>query len=354
MATPVDGTQGNMLMINGALGEGGGQVLRTSLALSAVTGKTFCIERIRGNRRKPGLLRQHLTAVKALAQICGARVTGAELGSHALRFEPSAVKHGEYHFAVGTAGSATLVFQTVLPALLMAKGTSRIAFEGGTHNPMAPPFDFIAQTFLPLLHRMGATVSAELVRAGFYPAGGGRFEVHIEGGATLQPLEIMTRGDVHGVRIKAVVSQLPDKVAIREANALAAALADFPIDVGTARVESPGPGNVASVTVRSTALTETFTAFGDIGVRAEAVAHRLAGEVRGYLQSEAPVGEHLADQLLIPCALAGGGAFRTTEPSLHTRTNAEVIEMFLPVKIEFEECAGQGWTAQVVALGSRD
>src|SRR5690349_22119957 len=153
-----------MLTIDGALGEGGGQVLRTSLALSAVTGKAFRIEHIRGKRSKPGLLRQHLTAVKAIAEICGARVHGAELGSRELSFEPGRVQHGEHRFAVGTAGSATLVFQTVLPALFTAQGRSRIAFEGGTHNPAAPPFEFIAQTFLPLLHRMGATVSVELAR----------------------------------------------------------------------------------------------------------------------------------------------------------------------------------------------
>jgi RNA 3'-terminal phosphate cyclase (ATP) len=341
-----------MLKIDGALGEGGGQVLRTSLALSAVTGKAFCIERIRGKRNKPGLLRQHLTAVKAIAEICGARVSGVALGSLALTFEPSVVKHGEYHFAVGTAGSATLVFQTVLPALLMAKGSSRIVFEGGTHNPMAPPFDFIAQTFLPLLHRMGATVSATLIRPGFYPAGGGRFEVEVEGGAALRPLELTKRGDVQSVRIKAVVSQLPEKIAIREMQALASALADLPIDIETARVESSGPGNVASVTVRSACVTETFTAFGEVGVRAETVAHRLAGEVRGYLSSDAPVGEHLADQLLLPCALAGGGMLRTTEPSLHTRTNAEVIELFLPVRVEMGSGAASEWTVKIVGKGS--
>ena len=340
-----------MLTIDGALGEGGGQVLRTSLALSAVTGKAFSIQRIRAKRAKPGLLRQHLTAVRALAEICGAQVSGAELGSQALIFEPGAVKHGDYRFAVGTAGSATLVFQTVLPALLAVQGTSRIVCEGGTHNPMAPPFEFISQTFLPLLQRMGATVNAKLVRPGFYPAGGGQFEACIEGGATLRPLELMTRGDVHAVSIKALVSQLPDRIAVRELKVLASSLADYPIDAETARVDSAGPGNVASVTIRAASLTETFTAFGEIGVRAEAVAQRLAREVRNYLQSEAPVGEHLADQLLIPCALVGGGAFRTTQPSLHTRTNAAVIGMFLPVEIDVQE-ATPLYILRVARVGS--
>ena len=323
-----------MLTIDGTMGEGGGQILRTSLALAAVTGKSFRIQRIRGKRGKPGLLRQHLTAVQAVAQICGARVAGADLGSNELTFEPSAVRHGEYHFTVGSAGSATLVFQAVLPPLLVAAGTSRIVFEGGTHNHMAPPFEFIAQTFLPQLERMGARVRAELVRPGFYPAGGGRFEVTIEGGVTLQPIELIERGEIQRVCIKAVVSKIPSHVAEREMKVLARALAHLPIEAATARVESAGPGNVVSVSVCSAALTETFTGFGDVGVRAETVAHRLAGSVLHYLEHDVPVGEHLADQILVASALAGSGTFRTLRPSLHTQTNAEVISMFLGARID--------------------
>lgn len=326
-----------MLTIDGAMGEGGGQVLRTSLALSAVTGTPFRIEGIRARRTRPGLLRQHLTAVRAIAEVCGARVSGDSLGSSALTFEPGQTQHGDYHFAVGTAGSATLVFQTILPPLLMAEGRSRIVLEGGTHNPMAPPFDFIAQTFLPLLHRMGASISAELLRPGFYPAGGGRFEVDMVGGGPLAGLCLLERGDIERVDIKAVVSQIPEHVAEREMKALAGQLADLPTRVDTARVESAGPGNVATVTVRAAHITETFTGFGEHGVRAEKVAHRLAGEVRKYLTADVPVDEHLADQLLIPLVLGGGGQFRTTEPSLHTRTNVEVIGLFVPGRVMLDE-----------------
>jgi RNA 3'-terminal phosphate cyclase (ATP) len=272
--------------------------------------------------------------VQAVAQVCGARLSGAELGSNALSFEPAAVKHGEYQFAVGSAGSATLVFQAVLPPLLSAAGTSRIVFEGGTHNRMAPPFDFIAQTFLPQLQRMGARVSAQLVRPGFYPAGGGRFEVTIEGGAVLQPIDLVERGEIQCVSINAIVSRLPAHVAEREMKVLARELCDLPIEVSAGRVDSAGPGNVASVSVRSAALTETFTGFGEVGVRAEMVAHRLAGVVRHYVEQDVPVGEYLADQILIASALAGGGTFRTLPPSLHTQTNAAVIGMFLARRIE--------------------
>jgi RNA 3'-terminal phosphate cyclase (ATP) len=326
-----------MLTIDGAMGEGGGQLLRTSLALSAVTGRPFRIENIRAKRKRPGLLRQHLTAVRAVAEICGARIGGDGLGSLALTFEPGKTRHGDYHFAVGTAGSATLVFQSVLAPLLAVEGRSRIVFEGGTHNPMAPPFDFIAQTFLPLLQRMGVSVAAELERPGFYPAGGGRFTVELTGGVPLQELSLLERGAVERVSIKAVVCKVPQHVALREVDTLGAELGDLPIEVETAQVDSAGPGNVATVTIRSTHVTETFTGFGEQGVRAESVAHRLAGRVRKYLAANVPVGEYLADQLLIPLALAGRGQFRSAEPSLHTRTNAHVIGMFMPGRIALRD-----------------
>ncbi len=186
-----------MITIDGSQGEGGGQVLRTSLGLSLVTGKAFRIEKIRAGREKPGLLRQHLTAVRAAAQVGGAKVSGDEIGSRTLAFEPEQVRGGEYEFAVGTAGSATLVLQTVLPALIVAGGPSRLTLKGGTHNPWSPPFDFLQKAFLPLLERMGAKVTAELIRPGFYPAGGGEFTVEIQPvpGGRLQPLDLLERGE---------------------------------------------------------------------------------------------------------------------------------------------------------------
>ena len=169
-----------MLTINGSQGEGGGQILRTALAMSLVTGKPFRIVRIRAGRKKPGLLRQHLTAVQAAAQIGQATVEGAAIGSQELTFTPGEIRPGEYRFAVGTAGSATLVLQAVLPALLTAPGLSVLTLEGGTHNPFAPPFDFLHRSYLPLVNRMGPTVEARLERPGFYPAGGGKFVVTVE------------------------------------------------------------------------------------------------------------------------------------------------------------------------------
>src|SRR5689334_333662 len=176
-----------MLKLDGSVGEGGGQILRTALALSALTGQPFEIEKIRAKRRKPGLLRQHLTAVRAATALCQAQVEGDSLGSMTLRFVPGDVKPGEYAFAIGTAGSATLVLQTVLPPLLLASRPSKITIEGGTHNPLAPPVDFLDRSFLPLVRRMGPRVRVQLERWGFYPAGGGRISVEIEPVQRLQP-----------------------------------------------------------------------------------------------------------------------------------------------------------------------
>src|SRR5688572_17114432 len=169
-----------MLIIDGSFGEGGGQILRTSLALSLITGRPFRIEKIRANREKPGLMRQHLTAVKAAGKIGQAEVEGAFIGAKELTFAPGEVVPGDYSFAVGTAGSATLVLQTVLPALITASKPSTLRLEGGTHNPYAPPFDFLARVFLPIVNRMGPNIEATLLRPGFYPAGGGKVNFTIE------------------------------------------------------------------------------------------------------------------------------------------------------------------------------
>jgi RNA 3'-terminal phosphate cyclase (ATP) len=169
-----------MITIDGSQGEGGGQILRTSLALSLVTSQPFRIERIRSKRRRPGLLNQHLIAVEAAKTVGCAEVEGAALSSQTLEFRPGPVTPGKYRFAVGTAGSATLLLQTVHPARLTASGHSTLTLEDGTHNPMAPPFDFLARCFMPLIHRMGPSVELELRRHGFFPAGGGVFHARIE------------------------------------------------------------------------------------------------------------------------------------------------------------------------------
>src|SRR5687768_2733872 len=205
-----------MLIIDGSVGEGGGQIIRTSLALSLVTGTPFRAERVRANREKPGLRQQHLTAVNAAAKIGQGQVEGAAVGATQFTFIPGAVTPGDYTFSVGTAGSATLVLQTVLPPLIIASGLSVLRFEGGTHNVHAPPYDFLERSFLPLVSRMGPSILIELGRYGFYPPGGGSFDVFIEPAVKLERLDLLKRGRIRELRARALVVNLPASMADRE------------------------------------------------------------------------------------------------------------------------------------------
>lgn len=326
-----------MLIIDGSTGEGGGQILRTSLALSLVTGTPLRIENIRAKRGKPGLLRQHLAAVKA-AEAIGAVVEGAALGSTSLTVRPGPVQGGEYTFSVGSAGSACLVLQTVLPALLAAGQEARLTLEGGTHNPFAPPFDFLERVYLPVLTRMGARVSVDLARMGFYPAGGGRFTVEIEACRELKGVELMERGELVTRRAQAFVAHLPGGIAKRELGVAQERLAWEESECEVVQVlSSAGPGNVVLLEVEYAACREICAGFGEKGTRADVVARRAAEEMQRYLDADGPVGVRLADQLMVPLAIAGEGAFRTLPLSQHSRTNIEVIERFLPGHIEVHE-----------------
>lgn len=341
-----------MIIIDGSQGEGGGQILRSALALSLVTGKPFRIEKIRARRQKPGLMRQHLTAVNAAVEVGAAQVAGNAIGSTALSFAPTALRSGRYHFAVGTAGSCTLVLQTVLPALILADGVSELLLEGGTHNPAAPPFDFLAGAFLPLLNRMGPHVAAALDRPGYFPAGGGRMRVKVKPAARLIPLELPERGALLGQRARATVARLPLSIAERELAVVRDQLHWSPADLEARETpDSSGPGNVLVLTATSEHVTEVFTAFGEQGVSAETVAGRAVKEVREYLAAEVPVGSHLADQLLLPLALAGGGIFRTLAPTPHTMTNIEVLRLFLDVDARVEQESELVWRISLQSTG---
>ncbi|MEM9460777.1 MAG: RNA 3'-terminal phosphate cyclase [Myxococcota bacterium] len=338
------------IVVDGAQGEGGGQVLRSSLALSLVTGQTLHMHDIRARRRKPGLMRQHLTALRAAAEVGGAKVEGDELRSTEIRFFPGSPRAGEYRFAVGTAGSTTLVLQTVLWPLLRAPGRSRLVLEGGTHNPLAPPFDFIERSLLPPLRAMGAKIEVKLERAGFYPAGGGMLVVEIEGGCPLRPIERLDRGTLRCTGAKAMVSNLPVSIARRELDTLHERLGWPHRELRVQRVHGHGPGNVLVVQVEHDGGTTVIASFGDKGVSAEDVAGQAIEEVEHFLAANVPVDAHLADQLLIPLAMAGGGRFRTVEPTLHTKTNAQIVQRWLPVTIEFTD---EGGGAFRVEVGSR-
>jgi len=342
-----------MLTIDGSIGEGGGQVLRSALALSLCYGRPFQIERIRKSRPRPGLRRQHLSAVLAAAEVSGARVEGAELGSGELRFVPGKVRAGDYRFAIGSAGSTALVMQTVLPALLTTGAPSRIILEGGTHNPMAPPFEFLQRVFVPLLGRMGVDIAMALHRPGFFPKGGGCMEVAIKPTSRLTPLYLLERGRLLALSAEALLCHLPEHIARRECAVLEARLGDWRQDnTGRSRmrlshrirsVEADGAGNVLLVQVDSEQLSELMTAFGQRGVRAERVAEGLSADVRRYLDAGVPVGEHLADQLLLPLLLAGEGAFDTLTPSSHALTNMEVLHQFSRHRFNCRQLGPDRW-----------
>lgn len=335
-----------MIELDGSGGEGGGQILRSALTLSMITGKPFLIDRIRAKRSKPGLLRQHLTAIQAAAAICGAEVSGGEIGSKNLGFTPSSIKGGDYRFAIGTAGSCTLVLQTVLPALWFAEGDSTLSISGGTHNPAAPPADFLIHTWLPLMLSVGVDSDIELVRHGFYPAGGGEVVAKVRPGGALRPLELTDRGALLGMKAIAIVAGVPVDVAKRELAGVAARLPDVEQELRVLPSRE-GPGNAVLVELRYVATTEVFAAFGERGLPAEAVAETVAKEAQEFRDGSAAVGEHLADQLVLPMALAGRGTFTTSRLSSHLLTNIAIIEKFLAVKFAISDVEGSA----KIALG---
>jgi len=324
--------------------------------MSLVTGRPFVIENIRAGRKKPGLMRQHLTAVHAATKVSHAEVTGATIGSTRLEFRPGTITSGNYTFSVGTAGSTTLVLQTVLPALMLADGESNLTLEGGTHNPFAPPLDFLTKAYLPLIHRMGPKVTVDplYVRPGFYPAGGGSFSVNIQPARQLGRLELTERGEILARRVTAMVANLPQHIGERECRAIAEKTG-WPQECFTIEIvqHSHGPGNVVLIELESGHVTEVFTGFGQINVRAEAVAMRALDDARHYLAADVPVGRYLADQLLLPLGISahfgtGGGVFRTMALSLHATTHIEILHRFLELDAKVEQ---DGRDSFVVRIG---
>lgn len=345
-----------MLTLDGSYGEGGGQIVRSALSLSLLTGQAFTITNVRGRRAKPGLRQQHLTAVRAAAEISSATVKGAAVGSSYLSFEPRPVRFGDYRFRIGTAGSTTLVFQTLLPAFLQCAGPTTLRLEGGTHNPFAPPYDFLAQTFLPLVNRLGPSVETRLDRHGFYPVGNGQFTARIQPSAELRSLDLLDRGEIVRKRVRALVANLPTHIAERECRTIAE-LSGWERDrFQVEQVErAPGPGNLVLIEIQSEHVTEVFTAFGRRGVRAERVAEEAWTVAAAYLASGVPVGPHLADQLLLPFAIAAAqghpSSFRTGPLTEHSQTHLAVIGEFLGVETRIEGDADNSG-AQTVRLAS--
>lgn len=330
---------------------GGGQLLRTALALSLSTGKGFSMSGIRAGRANPGLLRQHLTAVEAAVAVGDALVEGATPGSTMLRFIPRGIRGGDHRWSIGTAGSTTLVLQTVLPALWMHGVDARLTIEGGTHNPQAPSADFIAEAFLPLLAQMGLDGEFAVNQHGFYPAGGGNIMFELRASARPSGLRLHERGAIVDRHATAILSAVPAGVARRELDVTRQRLGLAETETSIRQVvPAQGPGNALHIRYRGEHSTAVFTGFGMKRVTAERVAEVASGAANVWLKAGVAVDEHLADQLLLPIALAGEGSFSTTQPSDHTRTNAALIERFLPVAFDFLDEGRGRWT---VAMSTR-
>ncbi len=353
----------NTIQIDGSHGEGGGQILRTSLALSMITGKPIHIRNIRGKRKKSGLMRQHLVCVEASQRISNAEVTGASLGSGELYFAPQQVQAGHYDFAIGSAGSTMLVLQTVLPALLLTDKPTTISISGGTHNPMAPTADFIKHCFLPTVRAMGILVDFELEQAGFAPVGGGKITATIHPWTIRQGLDLTGFHDGQQEQAKqtgksvkmttkptinayACALNLTDSIALRELDTLAHLLPTT--ERKPFHMQGTSQGNTVYTTIsypiesslNVIEFTQVFTALGEYKKSAEVVAKQLAKKVKKYLKSQAMVDEYLADQLLLPLALGRGGKFTTTIISEHTQTQADMIGKFMDCHISFTDLSG--------------
>ncbi len=325
------------IQIDGSQGEGGGQILRTALALSMITGQAFELINIRAGRKKPGLMRQHLVCVQASQHISQAYVEGAELHSQRLYFAPQHVQNGKYQFQIGSAGSTTLVLQTLLPALLLQNEASELAISGGTHNPLAPTADFIEHCFLPALEKLGIEVEFKLNKAGFFPIGAGEIQIKIQPWQHRNKLNLLDRGTLQSTEAFAAVLNLSEEAQIAQRE-LATLNKRLKLDTQQQfHLNGISQGNTAYVKVEHQHLVQLFTALGEMRKSAEQIANYLAEQVKQYMESNAAVDEYLADQLLLPLALVQGGEFTAQCISEHTRTQAVMIEKFIDCEIKFIE-----------------
>jgi RNA 3'-terminal phosphate cyclase (ATP) len=356
----------SMLIIDGSHGEGGGAVLRNSLALSAVLGIPIRIESIRSKRSNPGLQAQHLTAVRALARICGATVEGAELGSLALTFKPgSSPRSGEYSWDVskarkgGSAGATTLVFQALLIPLLVADAESRLFLRGGTHVAWSPPFHYLDLVYLPILRRMGIGTTIDIERWGWYPIGGGILTAQISGSgtalSTLRQLQLEQRGPLRRVFGFSAISNLPAHIAERQKRQAEEQLRARGFDPEIEIVDAPakGQGTMVFLVAEFEQVRAGFTSLGRKGKPAETVAEEAVEEFLRYYESGAALDQHLADQLILPLALAKGtSSFTTCRITQHLLTNAWIVEQLLGRKVVID--GEQGKAGKVTVLGLED
>jgi len=336
------------VFIDGSMGEGGGQILRTSLALACITGRNLHIENIRAARRKPGLAKQHLICVRAASEICGGKCEGAVIGSQVLDFQPGRIHGGNFTFDIGSAGSATLVIQTILPSLFLADEPSTVTVTGGTHNPWAPPFDFLDETFLPAIATSGFNADCKQEKYGFFPAGGGKIALNVRPRKEKPNQSINFCDPPENIQIHARIytAKLPDHVAQRQKKLLIQSKLNFQNIEHIEVTDSDGPGNCIMIRlVASSSLRDgdggtriiVFTAFGQKGKPSEKVVAEVASLTEDFIQSSAAVDRFSADQLLIYMAISKSGSFTTNNLTTHLTTNIETIKKFLPVDFTIEQ-----------------
>jgi RNA 3'-terminal phosphate cyclase (ATP) len=363
------------IVLDGSAGEGGGQILRTALALSAITGKPFSIHRIRENRLKPGLRPQHREAVRAVARIVDAALEGDEVGSSRLEFRPRGrVRPGEWAFDIGTAGSTPLLFQTVCWPLALAGGSSSVTLRGGTHQDHAPSFHYLALVWAPAVARLGFRFELELQAAGFYPEGGGEFTARVEPAHAMPPLDLRHRGTLQDVEVVSMVGGLGYEIAERQAAHALKGLREMGVAAEAERVPVPARASKGSHVLLVAAFERTRAGHGAVSARdrsPEETADLALSEFRAYVSGGAAVDRHLGDQLLLPAALVASGIvppapgivpitrYTVSGITKHLTTNADVIRRFLDAEIavvgkEDEEgevrVQPRGGGAEVVAL----
>lgn len=326
-----------VLEIDGSYGEGGGQLLRTAVALAAVTGQEIAVRNIRAKRDKPGLAPQHLAAVHAVATLCDAQVSGLELRSQALRFTPGRLTGGEYRFDIGTAGCVTLVLQALLPAMIASRRGVAVTVTGGTDVRLAPSIDYFAEVLLPLLERMGVAAQLDMLRRGYYPRGGGEVRVRLVPGP-LRPLLLDEPGRLVEIEGHAHVANLPEHIATRMRDAALARLATVPGPMprisaaALDHTQAIGRGGAIVVWARTEHTLLGASRVAELGVRAEALGAAVAEELACDLAAGSSADLHAADQILVYFALAKGGSYVARSLTSHAQTAMWLIEQFLPVR----------------------
>lgn len=340
-----------MIELNGAHGEGGGQILRSALALSLLTQQPFRLYNLRANRDKPGLRPQHLAAVQAAAQISNAHTTGAALNSHKITFVPQTVRGGAYTFSIPTAGAATLLLHTLYLPLLLSGTSAHLTLGGGTHVPYSPTFDYLLHIWQPAMQQIGLDIRLQFKQAGFYPEGGGEFDAILRPASRPAPLNAETRGDLVRIRGYSQGANLPEDILRRQKlhalNRLQAVCRDSKITLQT--LSAAGKGTALFLLTESQHARAGFSALGKKGKPAEQVANEAVNDLLAYLNTPAALDPHLADQVLLPLAFATGESnFSVSRVTQHLLTNADTIRAFLPVQIDIQGEIGAPGNVHVV------